>query len=673
MKKKLKCTGPPAGLRVLRAALARVKPPPRLSLSEWADERRYLSRETAAEPGRFRTGRVPYMREPMDCFTDPRVTRIVAMFASQTVKTEGLVWNPVGYVLDCDPGPILIVDPREADAKKNSKKRLTPMLRDCPTLRGKVRESTRDSSNTILEKVGPGFSIIMAGANAPAGLANDPIRYLFLNEVSRFPVSAGAEGDPVEIAEKRTTTFSNRRIVANSSPTDEGTCRISAMYEESDQRVYFVPCPACEHPQVLRWARVQWKRDDEGHSIPETALYYCEKCDAPWDDGERIEAIAEADRRALAGAKDVGWVAQRPFNGTAGFHAPAFLAPWTNVMLAELVKEWDRAQGRPLLLKTFVNTRLAETWKEKYHGIVINDVSGRTEEYPTTPDGRVQAPLGVAVITAGVDVQDDRLEVQIVGFGKDFEQWKLQYHVLGGDPSGTGVWDDLWRLLTKPIPMERGGEDYVRGSAIDTGGHHTLKAYEFVRPRQRVTMPDGVLGYVFGIKGNDGAGDPWPRMASRNNKGKIDLYSIKVDPLKESLYASLAKVHEAGPGFIHFPRDVKQQEASARDFDADFFKQLTSERQHETYDARGRTKRVWELKTPGARNEALDTHNYAEAAMHGLVRMGIDLDREADAALKIAGKKSTRVHVQSDDDAPRKKKSRRRGRSAESSYMRRRH
>ncbi len=554
------------------------------------------------------------MREVMDCFTDPLVERIVCKFASQTSKTEGAVLNPVGYFVDQDPAHILIVEPREFDAKKVSKKRLAPMIRDTICLREKIKDPrARDSSNTILEKEFPGGSLTLAGANSPAGIAGDPIRILLFNEVSRFPASAGAEGDPVEIGEARTTTFPNRKIGMNSSPTDEGSCRISKAYEDSDQRSYWVPCPHCGAMQTLRWKQVKWERDAAGGHLPETARYFCSECKAPWTEGERHEAVRQGEWRALEGKR---------FEGTAGFHLNALYAPWSNLSLPKLAQRWLKCRRRPLMRKAFINTVLAEEWKERYE-TVTHDLGKRRERYPER-EGQVVVPAGVVVMTAGVDVQDDRLEIQIKGYGLEDERWALQYHILDGDPSASATWLALWELLCKPLEMERGGSDYLRATAVDTG-YHTLRAYDFCRPRSRVQTADGRLAYVFAIKGQGGTtGDIWVGTPNRANKGKIPLYTVRVDPAKEALYTSLQKMVEPGPGYFHFPLAV----AAGKKFDQEYFDQLTAEVVVPREDKRGFEKRVWELRSEGRRNEALDTSNYADAAFYGLCRMGFDIERE---------------------------------------------
>ncbi len=406
-----------------------------------------LSRETSALPGKWETSRVPFMRDVMDSVNDPETYMVVGMMASQISKTESLVLNVLGYYIDQDPSPIMIVEPRDHDAKKTSKSRIAPMIRDTPCLRRKVVEQkSRETGNTILEKSFVGGRLVLTGANSPAGLAGDPIRILLFNEVSRFPPSAGAEGDPVSIAEARTTTFFNRKIVMNSSPTDEAICRISKAYESSDQRKYYVPCVHCKHMQVLLWEHVKWDKDADGNALPDTALYHCEKCKESWTEAERRACIHKGE-----------WRAGKPFDGIAGFWLNALYAPWPNLNLGTLAKRFLRVKGNPLQLKSFVNTVLAETWKEDYSTLEPGSIMSRLEDYPVKADGVLLVPKNVVVLTAGVDVQDDRIEVTVRGWGAGDESWTIAHEILYGDPSVKMVWNDLHGYLTREFEMERGG------------------------------------------------------------------------------------------------------------------------------------------------------------------------------------------------------------------------
>lgn len=545
----------------------------------------------------------------MDAFTDPKVERIVLMFAAQMGKSEGLIANVVGYHIDQDPAPLLVVQPREADAKKFSKVRLAPMIRDTPRLKGKVREpKTKDSNNTILEKSYPGGRLILGGANSPANLAGDPIRIVLLDEVDRFPPSAGTEGDPVELAEARTATFSNRKIVLTSTPTEEETSRIAKAYEDSDQRVFFVPCAHCGESQTLKWAQVQWERDDEGNHLPETAAYFCEHCGAKWTEAERHQSVRLGQ-----------WKATKESKGTAGFHLNALYAPWSNLSLANLADKFVKAKRKPLLLRAFTNTVLAETWHEKYESIDETGLADEAEEYPRR-DGVQLVPTGAVVLTAGVDVQMDRIEASAFAWGRSEECWVLSHIVLPGSPGSPDVWQHLWEWMSQSWPSAAGPDLYLRATCIDTGGQFTQASYAFINPRIRYQAGDAGRSFTFGIKGMPGQGNIWPNRPSRTKLSKQPLYPIRVAPAKEVLYTRLQKIKEPGPGKIHFPTGMHE----------DYFKQLTSQRVVTKYDARGFGKRVWELKQKGGRDETLDCWVYGYAGLCGLESMGFNLDREAD-------------------------------------------
>lgn len=521
----------------------------------------------------------------------------------------------LGYFIHYDPAPILVIQPTLEIAEAWSKDRLAPMLRDTPALRDRVRDArSRDSGNTIRHKTFIGGHLTAAGANSAASLASRPIRILLCDEVARYPSSAGSEGSPIQLAATRTAAFWNSREVYISSPGSKGSCPLEDLWNESDQRRYFVPCKHCEHYQTLRWPQVKFT-DARGELLPvDQWLYHCEACDAGWDDVERWSAVARGEWRATA-----------PFTGTAGFHLNALAAPWESRRIEHLVRQFLRTKSNPELLKVFVQTVLSEWWEEKYETLGAEGLEARREHYPLR-EGRVVVPRGAVVLTAGVDVQADRLEVQIQGYGIGFESWKIEYHVIDGDPSANAVWKALWvEVLLRPFETEAGGLDYIRATAIDTGAN-TMKVYDFCRPRWRYNTPDGRLGYVFAVKGDEGAGPIWPLQgATRNNKGRIPLYTIRVDSAKELIYGSLAKVLEPGPGYIHFPHVVN----AGQPFDRRYFDQLTSERVVDRRSPNGTVKRVWEKKSDARRNEGLDTAVYGEAAFRGLLSLGLNIDREA--------------------------------------------
>jgi phage terminase large subunit GpA-like protein len=394
------------------------------------------------------------------------------------------------------------------------------------------------------------------------------------DEVDRYPPSAGAEGDPVTLARKRATTFWNRKVVLTSTPTVKGYSRIEAAFEASDQRHYHVPCPHCDEPQVLKWAAVSWPNGE-----PEKAAYHCIVCGAEWTDTQRWAAIRRGE-----------WRADAPFKGTAGFHLNELYSTW--VRIGEIAANFVEAKKSPETLKAWVNTSLGETWEIEGERIDETGLMERREDWGA------DLPAGVMLLTAGVDAQDDRLEVEVVGWGRDEESWSLEHIRIFGDPSAPALWSDLDRKLTQTFTRVDGVSLPISAVCVDSGGHHTHAVYRYCKERFRRR--------VFAIKGMGGAGRPlWPKKASKNNAGKVNLFLIGVDAGKEAIYSRL-RIERKGPGFCHFPIDR----------DAEWFAQMTAETVTTKY-SRGFPSRVW-VKRPGARNEALDCRVYAYAALQSL-------------------------------------------------------
>lgn len=559
---------------LLQARADSLKPPPILTVSEWADAERRLSPEASAEPGAWVTARAEYQRGIMDAISDPDVEEVVIMSSAQVGKTE-IINNIVGFHIHQDPAPILVVLPGLDLGEAWSKDRLAPMLRDTPALKDRVKDPrTRDSGNTLLHKVFPGGHLTICGANSPASLASRPVRVVLMDEVDRYPPSAGSEGDPVSLARRRNARFWNRRSIMTSTPTLKGYSRIETAYEQSDQRRFYVPCPHCGEHQTLRWTNVKWPPNE-----PEKASYHCGLCGVAWSDVERWAAIRLGE-----------WRAEASFTGTAGFHLNELYSSWSKI--ADVAKAWQAAHGSPETLKTFVNTVLGETWEEKGETVDETGLAARCEDWGQ------HLPAGVLLLTAGVDVQDDRLEVEIVGWGRDEESWSLEHLRLFGDPSAPALWAQLDQALEQPFHRPDGVALRIAAACVDSGGHHTQAVYRYCRDRFRRR--------VFAIKGMAGAGRTvWPKKASRNNIGKVNLFLVGVDAGKDAVYARL-RITRPGPGFCHFPVGR----------DPDWFAQLTAESVVTKY-SKGFPTRFWQKK-PGARNEALDCRVYAYAALQAL-------------------------------------------------------
>lgn len=544
-------------------------PAPRISLSEWADQHRVLSRVASAEPGRWMTARAEYQRGIMDAISDPTVRTVVFMKSAQVGATE-ILCNTVGYYMDQDPAPILVVQPNLDMAKAWSTDRLKPMLQESRTLRGKVAESgRRHSGDAMLHKEFPGGHLTIVGANSAAGLASRPIRVVLLDEVDRYPDSAGDEGDPVNLAVKRTQTFHTAKVVLTSTPTIKGLSRIEAAWHESDQRRYLVPCPHCGGEQILEWKHMRWTDYN-----PDTAHYVCPLCGSTLTE-------AEKDRAVMAGR----WEAQRPGADVVGFHINALYSPWAR--WAGLVKEWLAAQQSLTMLQVFVNTTLGETWEERGGGLNPDALMARKTQYPTLS-------AGIGVITMGVDVQQDRLETVTRGWGAGEQSWLLGVDVLPGDPGQPGVWRRLDELRARTWTSPAGRTVRVNATGVDTG-HNTDAVYAYVKPRQAQG--------VYALKGSSTPGKSLlPRKPSVNNKARVRLYEIGTDAAKDLIYSRLRQT-EPGPGTYHIPDWTPET----------WFDQITAERPLRKL-VNGRWVRRYELP-PGRRNEVLDCEVYALAAL----------------------------------------------------------
>ena len=555
-----------------------IKPPPHLKISQWADKFRILSSESSSEAGKFETSRALFQKEIMDSINDPAINEVVVMSCSQVGKTEILL-NAIGYYIAYEPAPILVVQPTLEMARAWSQDRLAPMIRDCSILKYKVADvKSKDSANTVLHKVFNGGHITACGANSPASLASRPIKIVLCDEIDRYPPTAGSEGDPVLLAKRRSATFWDSKLVLTSTPTVKGNSQIENAYYESDQRKFYVPCKKCKKKQTLKWSQVKWEKDK-----PETARYICEHCEKKWDNLDRVNSISKGS-----------WKATEKFNGRAGFFLNGLYSPW--VTLEEAVGEFLRAKKQPETLRVFVNTYLGETWEDEGERIDDLGLYERREDYTF--------PEEVILLTAGVDIQDDRIEVEVVGWGLEEETWSVDYHIIYGDPSAPNIWQELELILTKTYEKPDKTKLKIVSTCIDSG-HHTNMVYQFCKPRY--------ARRVFAVKGIGGEGKPIVSRPNRNNIAKVTLFPLGVDTAKELIYSRL-RIKEYGAGYCHFPKKYNEE----------YFRQLTAEKIVTKY-RRGFKKREWVLMRP--RNEALDCRVYALSAF---TLLNADLTRIAE-------------------------------------------
>uniref|UniRef100_A8GLM4 Terminase GpA n=1 Tax=Serratia proteamaculans (strain 568) TaxID=399741 RepID=A8GLM4_SERP5 len=563
-----------------------LRPRSRLTVSAWADKYREVAPGTSPEPGKWRTSRVPYLREPMDIIGDAETETVVLMFSSQVAKSE-LQLNVMGYFTDQEPSPQLMVYPTIDAAEAFSKERIDPTFKYSPGLKNKLSEGregrgiAKKTSTTIRMKHYAGGYIALVGANAPAGLASRPIRVLLADEIDRY--TATVEGDPLKLAIQRTTNFHNRKIVLASTPVKKETSKIFEWFKKSDQRRYYIPCPHCGCLQVLRWSQVKWEKNDLGEALPETARYECKEC------AGHILGSGKPDPELIA--KGV-WKADKPHvKKIVGFHINSLYSPW--VALSSLVEEFAAAtKNRDKTgLMEFINLKLGEPWEEDKKGDIDHDyLLRRRERYAA------DLPIGVLVLTAGVDTQDKYLVVEVTGWGKGKESWGIEYKIFMGDTKQPQVWKELDEYLQRSWSFEDGRRLSIAATCVDSGGHATTEVYQFTKPRESRR--------IFSIRGRGGVGIPFIGKPNNNNRVGAMLFNLGVDDGKGTIMSRI-KLHDEGPGYMHYPLGDKG-------FDTEYFKGLLSERKIYKY-AKGKTQEVWEKVYE--RNEPLDCRNYSTAAL----------------------------------------------------------
>jgi phage terminase large subunit GpA-like protein len=589
-------------------------PDPLLTVSEWADQYRVLSGKSASEPGKWRTNRTPYLKEIMDCLspTSP-IERVVFMKGAQVGGTEcGNNW--IGYVIHLAPGPMMAVAPTVEMAKRNSKQRIDPLIEESPTLSGLIAPArARDSGNTILGKEFRGGVLVMTGANSAVGLRSMPVRYLFLDEVDGYPGDVEGEGDAIALAEARTRTFARRKIFIVSTPTISGSSRIEREYEQTDQRQFMVPCPHCEHEQVLIFEQLIWEK-----GLPETAHYRCESCEQPIYEYQKTEML-ERGR----------WQSSIPdyVGKTVGFHLSSLYSPVGWRSWADIAAAWEAAQGSATALKAFKNTELGETWVEQGETPEWERLLERREDYRI---GTV--PIGAALLCAGVDVQKDRIEVSVWAFGRGKEAWLVEHRVLAGDTSRDTVWQRLREMIDESWTHASGVQLRLSRIGLDTG-YATQEAYAFVRKlRDSRLLPMKGVARGAALVGLPTAVDL--TVGGKKLRRGVRVYSVVGGIAKLEFYNHLRKTMEVTEdgeilypaGYIHLPK-----------VDAEFVQQLCSEQLVTRRDRNGYPVREWQKIRE--RNEALDCYVYARAAasLAGLDRYEERHWRELEKPLGVAG------------------------------------
>jgi len=565
-----------------RRAFAAFKPPKKLTLSEWADEYAYLSAESSAEGGRWHT--LPYQKGIMDAITDPNIEQVTVM-KSARVGYSKILNHIIAYHIHQDPCGIMVVQPTIEDASGYSKEEIAPMIRDTKVLTNLVSDAkTRDSNNTILQKQFPGGVLSLVGANSARGFRRVSRRIVLFDETDGYPASAGTEGDQIKLGIARTQYFWNRKIVAGSTPTIKDFSRIERLFEQSDQRRYYVPCPDCGHMQYLKWPNMRWEGSDT-----DNVSYACEECGVLIPHNKKRWMVERGE-----------WRATQPGNGRhVGFHIWAAYSYSPNAEWSNLAEEFELSKHDPEQLKTWINTTLGETWEDEYASKVGADaLMERAAE--STYEVSIP-PKEALVLCMGCDVQDDRLSMSVFGFGRNEEMFLVDRKVIYGSPARADLWKQMDEVLMGKYETQDGFEIKIESAAIDTGGHYTQETYQYVRERSQLGLI-GIKG--IGQKGKPPLGKPTTQditFSGKALKRGVKLFPVGVDVIKTSLHNKL-KNAEKGEGYIHFYPTITH----------DYFEELTAERQVLRY-KHGYQERVW-MKKSNARNEALDEMVYSWAA-----------------------------------------------------------
>ncbi len=577
----------------LSKILTGLKPPDEITVTQWAEKRRYLSSESSAETGLWRTSRTPYLKEPMDAFTDPKVKHIVIWSSAQVGKSE-TINNMIGYIIDQDPGSILFINPTIPDAKDYSQLRIDPMIRDSKCLKKKVQApKSRSSGNTILKKSYTGGILTLCGSTEAHALASKPIRYVFGDERDRWAVSAGIEGDPWELASARQITFYNAKAVEVSTPTIKGKSAIEKSYVKGTMERWCTKCPHCGEYNEIKFNDIRFEYETSEVSNAKTykiiKLYYiCPSCAVVSSENEIKKQPAK-------------WIADNPDayeQGTRSFKLSSWVSPWAS--WESTIIKYLEAYGDSTKMQVVYNTRFGELWEDRSGLEDESNLMGRREEYDA------EVPKGVLCLTCGVDTQDDRLEYEVVGYGHFGENWGIKKGYIMGCPDNDETWEALDGIIDHMYTSKTGVKFRVSMTFVDEGGHYTKNVRLQCKKRANKKM--------FAIKGRGGSDIPYTS-PPKKQKIVIDnhfigtswVFELGVDSGKQKIMNNL-HVQTPGNKYCHFPK--------REDYGEIYFKGLLSE--HYVYRPNVKNKFQW-VKIPGhERNEALDCRNYANAAEDAL-------------------------------------------------------
>ena len=571
-----------------------LKPDPYMYIDEWADEYRKLPKGASAEAGQYRTERMPYLKDLMRALSPQSKYQQAKVIKGTQLGFSEVGLNVAMYYMDIVPTSQLMILPTETLVKKHSVKKLTPSLRDMPHLSKKIKPGkTKDDIGDMFEKIYPGGSLSLAWAFSAANFRSLSCRVFVGDDINGFPSDVDNEGSPILLGKKRTDAFGTlRKIYLNSTPTKEGSCNISPEFEESDQRHYYMPCPRCtpknkelqteENMVLFEQENFSFDYDHDTYTLIGDVSFCCPHCGSLIQEYEKTWMMAEKN-----GAKTIP---HNPGHVHFGLRIPSYYSPvgflsWNDIFTEKLAAKKLMKTGDIREMQVWVNTRDAKSWKEEVTSVNVDNLPNRKEKYDA------EVPSGVLVLSAGVDTQDDRFEVEVVGYGKYGETWSIDYEIIQGDPNSPETRTALATYLNKIFTCRDGSGMKIYAKGVDTGGHRTMAAYKFCKPRFKQR--------VFALKGSSTVSAPFiNKRASKNNKGNVNLFLIGVNVGKDEFYANL-EITEPGPNYVHFPDSPA--------YDDEYFKQLTAEK---------RDDKTGKWNNPHKRrNEPIDCRNYANAAL----------------------------------------------------------
>lgn len=569
--------------QIAKAFADALAPKPKLYIDEWADQYRFLPQISAHEAGLWRTSRFPFLKRILRLLSPSDPTRqVVVMKGAQLGFTE-IALNWMLYTIDYNPAPMLYVQKTLDNISIFMDQRFDPAVEEMPNVKGKIGivKTGRGTGNTKRTKIFPGGMIRFGGANSASSLRSMPIQYLILDEEDSYEQDIQEEGSPSKLAIARTRNFPNKKIFRISTPTIKETSIIEPLFERGTQEYYYVPCPHCKHMEIIKWENIKWEKDEHGEVDPDSVALVCTSC------GVLIE-----ERHKTWMLSNGKWIAHNPNAHYPSFHLSSLYSPFGFFSWKEAVEDYVEAirKGDPALLKAFINTILGGTWSEAGRTIKSTWLEKRKEPY------LAEIPKNVVLLTSASDIQDNRIETEIVGWCRDLQSYSIDYRVFMGDTEQNAVWQQLDLYLSKWFTHESGIRIPIAISALDSG-YLTKQVYNFCKMREHRN--------IFPVKGRPGWGYGYIERPQKRNKDGVWAFNAYVDEIKSKVYTHL-QVEEEGPGYCHFP--------DREEYNTAYFRMLTSEKLEKKWH-NGRYRLQWTLPN-GRRNEALDARVLNVAALN---------------------------------------------------------